>query len=358
MSFTSSRDVAELVQGVRAGKSRAVARAITLVESASPLRDELLEALRCDAGGTWSGGEDRHGEPGYHHDGEDRHGERRNSIAASRVIGITGPPGAGKSTLISALIPVARAAGEKVAVLAVDPSSPFSGGALLGDRLRMDRHGVDCGVFIRSMASRGRTGGLAPAALETVAILTAAGFDTIFVESVGVGQSEVGILTLADVVLVVLNPGAGDEIQALKAGVMEIGDLYVVNKADYPEAEGLVRTLRAAVSESAHAAVQPQVCRTVASTGDGVEELHQLIGGRMGALRECGELEARRRRRITLALQEIAGDLFSDWVRRWIAAHGLSDPRGGVPFGKMRRELAASLEAILPLEGCADEEPR
>lgn len=333
----SAENLNELVRGVLAGKHRAIARAITLVESASPLRDELLEQLRECA------------EPG---DGEDGGG----GAAGARVIGITGPPGAGKSTLIGELVAVARAAGEKVAVLAVDPSSPFSGGALLGDRLRMDRHGLDRGVYIRSMASRGRTGGLSPAALETVSILVAAGFETVLVESVGVGQSEVGILTLADVVLVVLNPGAGDEIQALKAGVMEIGDIYVVNKADYPEADGLVRTLEAAVRESIHAPIEPQVLKTVASTGTGVEALHREIGERLEALRERGELDKRRERRIQGALQEIAGDLFGEWVRTWIKDHGLADPRGGVPFGTLRRELAAALETITVREGCLEEE--
>ncbi|TVR66867.1 MAG: methylmalonyl Co-A mutase-associated GTPase MeaB [Spirochaetaceae bacterium] len=329
----SADNLSDLVRGVLAGKNRAIARAITLVESASPLRDELLEQLRECA------------EPASHR-----------ADGGSRVIGITGPPGAGKSTLIGELVAVARMAGEKVAVLAVDPSSPFSGGALLGDRLRMDRHGLDPGVYIRSMASRGRTGGLSPSALETVSVLTAAGFGTIIVESVGVGQSEVGILTLADLVLVVLNPGAGDEIQALKAGVMEIGDIYVVNKADYPEAESMVRTLHAAVRESIHAVIEPRVLRTIATAGTGVEALHREIGERLEALNERGELESRRRRRITTALQEIAGDLFSEWVRAWIERHGLTDPQGGVPFGKLRRELAAALETITVREGCMDEE--
>lgn len=320
-----------LIEGVLAGKTRSIARAITLVESASPHRDDLLERLSAES--------DRRAAAGT------RLGTGRGGVFP-RVIGITGPPGAGKSTLISGLIPVARAAGEKVAVLAVDPSSPFSGGALLGDRLRMDRHGTDAGVFIRSMASRGRTGGLSPSALETVTILTAAGFDTIFVESVGVGQSEVGILSLADTVLVVLNPGTGDEIQALKAGVMEIGDIYVVNKADYPEADGLVRTVQAAINESPLAVLEPLVLRTISTTGEGIEPLYQEIGRRLDALAECGELENRRRRRVTDALREIAADLFGEWVRDWIAENGWSDFRGGVPFGTLRRELAATLQAL------------
>ncbi len=320
-----------LARGVQEGKTRAIARAITLIESASPHRDQLLQLLEdCDRN-TGTG-------------------------VYPRVIGITGPPGAGKSTLISDLIPTARALGEKVAVLAVDPSSPFSGGALLGDRLRMDRHGNDSDVYIRSMASRGRTGGLSPAALETVTVLTAAGFDTILVESVGVGQSEVGILTLADTVLVVLNPGAGDEIQALKAGVMEIGDIYVVNKADYPEADGLVRTLQTAITESSRIVPRPLVLKTVATKGEGVEALYRSIGERLDELAATGGLEERRRRRIAGALQEIAGDVLNEWVKDWLAAAGWSDPRGGVPFGTLRRQLSSALETLIPGGGCVDGE--
>jgi LAO/AO transport system kinase len=316
---------------VIAGKPRSVARAITMVESASPERDELLERLR-------------RGMPDEGHIGTSRPGLP--SRVFPRVIGITGPPGAGKSSIISGLIPIARELGEKVAVLAVDPSSPFSGGALLGDRLRMDRHGTDPGVFIRSMASRGRTGGLAPSALETVTVLTAAGFDTIIVESVGVGQSEVGILTLADVVLVVLNPGTGDDIQALKAGVMEIGDVYVVNKADYPEAEGLARTVQNVLSESHRKTLEPMVLRTTATTGEGLQELYRGVDRRLCELLDNGELQERHQERITAALQETAGDLFNEWVGSWIAESGWSDARGGVPFAALRRELSAALQSL------------
>lgn len=306
-----------------------MARAITMVESASPDRDELLERLRNEAVSS-RGGSD----PG------------QGTKVLPRVIGITGPPGAGKSSIISGLIPIARREEEKVAVLAVDPSSPFSGGALLGDRLRMDRHGTDPDVFIRSMASRGRTGGLSPAALETVTVLTAAGFDTIIVESVGVGQSEVGILTLADIVLVVLNPGTGDDIQALKAGVMEIGDVYVVNKADYPEAEGLARTVKNVFAEAHRGSLEPLVMRTIATSGEGLEELYRGIDERLAELHENGELQERHRRRITAALQEIAGDLFNEWVGSWIADGDWIDARGGVPFATLRRELSEALRSL------------
>lgn len=318
-----------LASGVREGKMRAIARAITLIESASPHRDGLLELLKdCD--------------------------RDSGKNASPRVIGVTGPPGAGKSTLISSLILAARGSGDKVAVLAIDPSSCYTGGALLGDRLRMVRHGTDDGVFIRSMASRGRTSGLSPGALETVTVLTAAGFDTIFVESVGVGQSEAGILTLADTVLVVLHPGAGDEIQALKAGLMEIGDIYVVNKADYPQADILVHTIETVINESCHITPPPIVRKTIAATGAGVPELYREIDQRLTTLATTGKLEERRRRRITGALQEIAGDVFANWIRDWLDVGGWSDPRGGVPFGVFRRELAASLQTLIPHGGCID----
>lgn len=187
-------------------------------------------------------------------------------------------------------------------------------------------------------------------------VFAAAGFGTIIMESVGVRQSEVGILNLADVVVVVLNPGAGDEIQALKAGVMEIGDLYVINKADYPEADALERVLKAAVEDSAHAAIRPRVLRTIAVIGAGVDELYRVIGERLEALHSSGELEARRQRRITGALKEIAGDLFGQWVPLWIEADGRADPGGGASLGTFRRELAAALETIAIRKGCLNKE--
>ncbi|MFP4152969.1 MAG: methylmalonyl Co-A mutase-associated GTPase MeaB [Alkalispirochaeta sp.] len=298
--------------GVKEGRHRAIARAISIVESATPESDLLLHALA------------------------EGHG------TATRVIGITGPPGAGKSTLLNGLVDAARSAGRRVAVLAVDPSSPFSGGALLGDRVRMTRHGADDGVFIRSMATRGHGGGLSAASLETVTVLTAAGFEDIFVESVGVGQSEVGILSLADLVLLVMNPGAGDEIQALKAGVMEIGDIYVINKCDYPGVEKLERELAEVIREHPRSSIPPEIRRTVAVTGDGVSELYGKIGTHLAKLEDAGELLERRQRRIGDALVETASGLF----RRWIRERGIVDPREGVPFAVIRRRLAEVLEKI------------
>jgi LAO/AO transport system kinase len=192
--------------------------------------------------------------------------------ASTPIIGITGPPGAGKSTLISAMISELRRAGDTVAVLAVDPSSPITGGAMLGDRIRMQGHIDDPGVYIRSMASRGWVGGLAPAASEAISLMGLAGFDRLLLETVGVGQSEVEIMNLADVVVLVLAPGWGDALQADKAGIVEIAEVFVVNKGDRPEADELRRALR----ETAQAR-RTDIVTTTATTGDGVAELVSVI---------------------------------------------------------------------------------
>lgn len=218
-----------LLESVRSGDRRALARAITQVE-----QDEVLTGL----------------------------------APPQPVIGVTGPPGAGKSTLISGLIEVIRERGETVAVLAVDPSSPVTGGAILGDRIRMQSHIDDEGVYVRSMATRGHLGGLAPATREAVAVLGAAGFDRVIVETVGVGQSEVEIMELADVVVLVVGPAWGDQVQADKAGIVEIADVFVVNKGDRPGASEVTRALR----ETGDAR-DVEVLMTTATNGDGVVEL-------------------------------------------------------------------------------------
>jgi LAO/AO transport system kinase len=306
--------IPELVEGVLAGRTRAVARAISIVEEGSTRRDDLMRELDSATGG----------------------------VTPPRIIGITGPPGAGKSTLIGSLIMAARQAGERVAVLAFDPSSPFSGGALLGDRLRMTRHTGDAAVFVRSMATRGHGGGLSAAALEASTILAAAGFGTILVESVGVGQTEIGILAIADIVTVILNPGTGDEIQTLKAGVMEIGDLYVVNKADLAGADDLERSLLRAGLVSPGTDLPPVILRTVAEDGTGVDELYRAMRERIGALAERGELELRRRQSLAAALEQLAGDLF----RRWVHDNHIVNGTGQVPFGELRQRLAGILESL------------
>lgn len=231
---------AALVEAVRSGNRQALARAITLIERGEPL-------------------------------GEFGHGP----VA---VVGITGPPGAGKSTLIAVLIEKIREKGETVAVLAVDPSSPLTGGAILGDRIRMQAHIDDDGVFVRSMATRGRLGGLADASSEAIRLMSVAGFDRLIVETVGVGQSEVEIMDLADPVVLVVGPSWGDQIQADKAGVVEIADLFVVNKGDRSGASDVKRAL----TEAAEAR-GAEVLVTTATTGDGVDELLAAIE-RLGAL--------------------------------------------------------------------------
>ena len=240
--------VDRLLEAVHAGNPRAVGRALSLVENEGPELRPLISALSSSTG-------------------------------QAQVIGITGAPGVGKSTLTTELIGQLRAGGERVGVLAVDPTSPFSGGALLGDRVRMQRHATDAEVFIRSMASRGRLGGLSAATPQAVRVLDAAGCATVIVETVGVGQSEVEIAGLADVTLVVLAPGLGDGIQAAKAGILEIGDIYVVNKADHAGAQALVRDLRGMVALDGRTPDQwqPPILQTVAAQSTGLPELLAAI---------------------------------------------------------------------------------
>jgi LAO/AO transport system kinase len=235
--------------------------------------------------------------------------------AGARVIGITGAPGAGKSTATNALVAALRERGERVAVLAVDPSSPFSGGALLGDRVRMQEHAMDPGVFIRSMASRGQLGGLAAATPMAIRALDAAGFDVILVETVGVGQAELEIASAADSVVVVVVPGMGDSIQAAKAGVLEIADVLVVNKADRPDTAATVRDLRNMVALSS-AAWKPPVVQTVATTSMGIAELIGELDRHWSWLSTSGELERRRRERardevLTMAVGAVRAGLAS-----------------------------------------------
>jgi LAO/AO transport system kinase len=229
---------------VLAGEPRAIARAISLVENGSSSSAELLARLADLPGRAF-------------------------------VVGVTGPPGAGKSTLVDRLTATWRQAGHRVGILAVDPSSPYSGGAILGDRVRMQAHAGDAGVFIRSMAARGHTGGLAGTTADAVGVLAAAGFDPIVVETVGVGQAEVEIVRVADVTVVVLVPGSGDDIQALKAGLMEVGDLFVVNKADRDGADRAIASIEAMLTldERPDRPWRPQVLTSVATTGQGVDEL-------------------------------------------------------------------------------------
>ena len=269
--------VSELVERARGGDARAVARLISLVEDESPLLREVMAALAPHAG-------------------------------QAHIVGITGSPGVGKSTSTSALVSAYRAVGKRVGVLAVDPSSPFSGGALLGDRVRMQDHATDAGVFIRSMASRGHLGGLAWTTPQALRVLDAAGFDVVLVETVGVGQSEVEIAGMADTTLVLLAPGMGDGIQAAKAGILEVGDIYVVNKADRDGVQNVTRDLRSmlALAERAPGAWSPPILKTVASRNEGVDEVVTAIEDRLTWMKGNGVLVDRRRSRARDEIEAIA----------------------------------------------------
>ena len=286
----STASVPDLVSRARAGDARAVARLISLVEDGSPLLREVMAALAPHTG-------------------------------RAQIVGITGSPGVGKSTSTSALVTELRRAGKRVGVLAVDPSSPFSGGALLGDRVRMQDHATDPDVFIRSMASRGHLGGLAWSTPQALRVLDAAGCDVVVVETVGVGQSEVEVAGLADTTLVLLAPGMGDGIQAAKAGILEIGDLYVVNKADRDGADQVRRDLRSmlALGDRPEGWWRPPIVKTVASRAEGVDEVVAEIDRHHAWLVESGELAARRTRR---ARDEIEAIAVTALRARWGDLHG------------------------------------
>jgi LAO/AO transport system kinase len=255
---------------VQAGDKRALARLISWAENGDPRLRSVVKDLKPAA-------------------------------ARTRVIGLTGAPGAGKSTVTSALVRAFRARGNRVAVLAVDPSSPFTGGALLGDRIRMQEHATDDGVFIRSMGSRGQLGGLAAAAPRAIRVLASAGYDVILVETVGVGQAEVEIASAADTTVVLVVPGMGDSVQAAKAGVLEVADVLVVNKADRPDTQATLRDLRAMVN-LAPAEWKPPIVPTVATAGDGVDELVGALDKHDAWLAASGE---RARRRLARAREEV-----------------------------------------------------
>jgi LAO/AO transport system kinase len=272
-----STDVGDLVARAEQGEPRAVARLISLVEDASPQLREVMAALAPRTG-------------------------------KAMVIGITGSPGVGKSTSTSALVSAYRKRDMRVGVLAVDPSSPFSGGALLGDRVRMQDHATDSGVFIRSMASRGHLGGLSWATPQALRVLDAAGCDVVLVETVGVGQSEVEVASAADTTLVLLAPGAGDGIQAAKAGILEVADIFVVNKADRDGADQVARDLRYMLSlgESAKESWKPPILKTVASKSEGIEEVLDAIDAHREWMTSTGKLDERRRARARSEVEAIA----------------------------------------------------
>ncbi|MEP9361469.1 methylmalonyl Co-A mutase-associated GTPase MeaB [Nocardioides sp. CN2-186] len=293
MSRRAEQSIPDLVERARAGEARAVARLISLVEDESPKLREVMAALAPHTGN-------------------------------AQVIGITGSPGVGKSTSTNALVAELRKNDKRVGVLAVDPSSPFSGGALLGDRVRMQDHALDRDVYIRSMASRGHLGGLSWTTPQALRVLDAAGCDVILIETVGVGQSEVEIAGLADTTMVLLAPGMGDGIQAAKAGILEIGDLYVVNKADRDGADQLRRDLRGmlALGEQSEGAWKPAIVKTVAQKPEGIDEVVAEIERHRAWLEASGELDKRRTRR---ARDEIEAIAVTALRKRWGDVHGRSE---------------------------------
>jgi len=257
----------------------------------------------------------------------------------ARVIGLTGAPGVGKSTMTSALIARYREAGQRVGVLAIDPSSPFTGGALLGDRIRMQEHATDEGVFIRSMASRGHLGGLAAATPRAVRVLDAAGFDVIIVETVGVGQAEVDIAAQADSVIVLLAPGMGDAIQAAKAGILETGDLFVVNKADKPDAQAVVRDLRGMLAlGNWDNGWKPRILTAIAQQADGVAEVIAALDEHAEWLTASGELD---RRRLARAEAEIVAVALGS-VRARVCAADVTGLAAKVAAGTLDPAAAAA----------------
>jgi len=293
----------ETIERALAGDARALARLVSLVENGAPELRPVMKALAPLTGG-------------------------------ARVIGLTGAPGVGKSTMTTALVSAYRERDLRVGVLAVDPTSPFTGGALLGDRVRMQDHATDPGVFIRSMASRGHLGGLAAATPQALRVLDAAGFGAVLVETVGVGQAEVEVASLADTTLVLVAPGTGDAVQAAKAGILEVGDIFVVNKCDNPGAQETVRNLRTmiAMAERSGGDWKPPIVMTTATAGEGIADLTAALDAHWSWLDSSGERDRRRRAR---AREEVAA----------IAVAALRQRMGGLPGDSRLDELAARVAA-------------
>ena len=318
----SETRAASLAERLLAGDKRALARAITLIESDDPAGWELVREVYPRTG-------------------------------RARIIGFTGPPGVGKSTLIGALTGELRKAEREVAVLSIDPSSPFTRGALLGDRIRLTDHFLDKGVFIRSMASRGALGGLSEAALQVALVMDAAGKDDVLIETVGVGQAEIDIVDHADTIVLALMPGSGDSIQALKAGVMEIPDIIVVNKADHPMTDTMVREVRGvlALSQDSDAWKVP-ILRTEATRGEGVAELATKIDEHRAFIEERGALAERRARNLRSEVLGIA----TSRMRRRLEATVAEDPETANLLDRVvRRELDPASAAAELLEKYVDD---
>ncbi|MGD9694120.1 MAG: methylmalonyl Co-A mutase-associated GTPase MeaB [Thermoleophilia bacterium] len=313
--------VEEAIAGVRAGERRAIGRAISLVEAAGEEGRRVAAALHPETGGAWR-------------------------------VGVTGAPGVGKSTLLGALITRLRASGRRVAVVSVDPTSPFTRGAVLGDRIRLADHFLDPGVFIRSMASRGHRGGLAEATADAMLVLDAAGFDVILVETVGAGQSEVEVQALTETVVLALMPGGGDGVQAIKAGVMEIPDVLAVTKADHPGSSRMASELRNALSLAPSGPWTPPVVPVVAPDGTGVAELWRAVEEHRAFLGEEGRLRARRREGLARQLRTLAADRLS----RRLAGAAPPEAVGALVDEVLDRRLdpAAAVDRLLARAGLGD----
>jgi LAO/AO transport system kinase len=300
-----------LVEGVLSGDRRALARSITLVESSDPLAYELIKELYPRTGRAYA-------------------------------IGVTGPPGVGKSTLISALVRHVREREASVGVISVDPSSPFTRGALLGDRIRLADHFLDPDVFIRSMGTRGHLGGLAEATLQAALVLDAAGKDIVFLETVGAGQSEVEIISIADTVLLVLMPGSGDSIQALKAGIMEIPDVIAVNKRDHPAAKTMVNEVQSILALDTEGGWRPPIVLTEAVSGEGAKELWERIDEHRRHLEADGLLAERRASNLAREVFAVASARAKSHLEQAVA----DDPELGRLLGEVQRRELDPLTAV------------
>lgn len=314
----------KLVPHVLAGETRSIARAMTWIENERDGKEALIDDIfpHCGRAVVW---------------------------------GITGPPGAGKSTLTDQLITRERRRGRRVGVIAVDPSSPFSGGAILGDRLRMQQHATDDGVFIRSMASRGHLGGVAGATGDAIKVLDAAGFDTIILETIGVGQTEIDVMELADIVLLVMVPGLGDEIQALKAGVMEIGDVFVVNKADRDGAEKVASEIGYVLDMKyvEHPSDRNPICLVSALQNQGIDALMDTLDDYLSKIEASGALSGKRRARIESEIRRIAARKVEETVYRQLDFEGQVEAwvdglfaRENSPYSLMHQQLDPLLKEL------------
>jgi LAO/AO transport system kinase len=305
-----------LAERLLAGDRRALARAITLIENDDPAGWDLVREVYPQTG-------------------------------KARIVGFTGPPGVGKSTLIGALTAEMRKADRDVAVLSIDPSSPFTQGALLGDRIRLSDHFLDGGVFIRSMASRGALGGLSEATLQAALLMDASGKDDVFVETVGVGQAEIDIVDHGDTIVLALMPGSGDSIQALKAGIMEIPDIIVVNKSDHPMTDTMVREIRGALSLGPHVSWRVPIIKTEAARGEGVAQLAEKMNEHRAHIEAEGTLEERRARNLRNEVLELAGSR----MRRSLEEAASADDRvAGLLERVVSRELDPASAAAELLE--------